>query len=176
MNLSEGQNCQVNICCSHCVAKLSILSAENERLREEAAKARQDRDEALTKWQGHQKNTPCSGCPGGHDTFWLTVIQSPQWAEWFKRNDTYDVPECEACGHISQGHFQAFLKFTAESSLAAMTAERDEALKSDPRMVELERIVGEAKLWVNKSPTAIRIAFDDLIAGCRRVLGMGKGG
>jgi hypothetical protein len=102
-------------------AALAKSEGEGAVLKSERQEAYKARDAALTKWQGHQKNNPCAGCPGGHDTFWLTVIQSPQWEAWFKHNNTFDVPECEACGHISQEHFQAFMKFSVV--LAALPQE-----------------------------------------------------
>lgn len=69
-----------------------------------------ERDKALTKWYAHQKNVPCFGCELGHDTFWKSVIESPQWKEWENVAD-WDTAECASCGHISSEHFQAFLKF-----------------------------------------------------------------
>ncbi len=73
----------------------------------------EERDEALTKWHSHQKNVPCAGCLGGHDTFWGTVVSSPQWKAWEESRPDWDIDECRECGHISQGHFQAFLQFAA---------------------------------------------------------------
>lgn len=73
-----------------------------------------ERDAALENWHSHQKNVPCSGCEGGHDTFWKTVIESPQWQEWERYTKEWDVLECSACGHISSKHFQAFLKFVVD--------------------------------------------------------------
>ena len=70
------------------------------------------RGEAETKWHAHQKNVPCGGCKDGHDTFWKSVVESPQWKAWTASSPEWDVDECEACGHISQGHFQAFMKFS----------------------------------------------------------------
>ncbi len=92
------------------------LLAEREGDKADAREARDERDAALAKWHGHQKNVPCAGCPGGHDTFWLTVIKSPQWEKWFRHTDNFVVAECEACGHISQAHFQAFLAFVATAA------------------------------------------------------------
>lgn len=73
------------------------------------AKLIEERDEALAKWHAHQKNVPCAGCVGGHDTFWKTVTDSAQWQAWEKSGPSFDVDECRECGHISQAHFQAFL-------------------------------------------------------------------
>lgn len=76
----------------------------------------------------------CKGCKGGHDSFWKTVIESPQWQAWetqIHKNfheacqkdkwpssrvqrdhlPIFDVDECRECGFISQHHFQMFLKF-----------------------------------------------------------------
>lgn len=71
----------------------------------------QERDEALTKWYAHQKNVPCPGCKDGHDTFWKTVIESPQWRAWEGHTRNFDTTECAACGHISKKHFEEFLGF-----------------------------------------------------------------
>ena len=83
-------------------------------LETEAKEARRQRDEAETKWHAHQKNVPCAGCAGGHDTFWKSVVESPQWKAWTQAADGWDWMECEACGHISQAHFQAFMAFSAK--------------------------------------------------------------
>lgn len=92
------------------VGELALRAdVENARL----LKIIDERDDALTKWHAHQKNVPCAGCEGGHDTFWKTVVESPQWKAWRESFPQWDVMECEACGHISQGHFQAFLGYTA---------------------------------------------------------------
>lgn len=95
---------------------ISYLQGEVENLRSQLAQAKADverlipeRDGALTQWQAHQKNVPCSGCKNGHDTFWKSVIESAQWKAWCASGPTWDVDECTACGHISQAHFQAFL-------------------------------------------------------------------
>lgn len=55
---------------------------------------------------------PCSD--GWHDSFWKTVVESPQWLAWVKENQRepkFDIDECQECGWISQKHFQAFIKF-----------------------------------------------------------------
>ena len=60
----------------------------------------------------------CTGC-GHHNSFWATVIESPQWKLWRKHawedNMLYDFPEVEELGVISPEHFQAFIKFTIEN-------------------------------------------------------------
>lgn len=106
------------------------LSESEAAREEEVAKYLGERDEALAKWHSHQKNVPCAGCEGGHDTFWKSVIESPQWRAWSDGQGSpgWDVWECEGCGHISQAHFQAFLKFVSESRASALEreiAERD---------------------------------------------------
>lgn len=56
---------------------------------------------------------PCSGCEH-HDTFWKTVVQSPQWKEWYEhasKNTLYDVDESQELGIISAKHFQDFMHF-----------------------------------------------------------------
>jgi len=57
------------------------------------------------------------------ETFYYTVITSPQWKAWQKEQNrrmqtrrknfkgVYDMPEVMECGLISQEHFQEFLKF-----------------------------------------------------------------
>jgi hypothetical protein len=82
----------------------------------ECQQFRQERDEAIAKWHAHQKNVPCPGCEGGHDTYWKSVVESPQWREWSRVSRDFDTAECEACGHISERHFQAFLKFVIDSA------------------------------------------------------------
>ena len=54
---------------------------------------------------------PCSD--GWHDSFWKTIIESPQWEAWSKigYKQGFDVEECRECGWLSQGHFQSFIKF-----------------------------------------------------------------
>lgn len=89
---------------------MNWLITQLEQARKDANEARQERDEALEQWHAHQKNVPCGGCKGGHDTFWKTVIESPQWKAWEKVAE-WDTAECAACGHISAAHFQAFLEF-----------------------------------------------------------------
>lgn len=84
------------------------------------------RDEALTQWHAHQKNVPCLGCEGGHDTYWKSVVESPQWLAWEKAADGWDVIECQACGHISQKHFQAFMKFVVDTEVSQLKKEPKE--------------------------------------------------
>lgn len=48
------------------------------------------------------------------DTFYYTIIHSPQWKAWEREqqnNMTYDMAEVIECGRISQKHFQDFIKF-----------------------------------------------------------------
>lgn len=91
-------------------------------------KAYKSRDEVLVKWHAHQKNVPCPGCQKGHDTFWKSVIESPQWVEWEKATAEWDTAECAGCGHISAEHFQAFLKFCV-LAIATKTKQRSKAKK-----------------------------------------------
>ena len=58
------------------------------------------------EWQGKSGQV--------YPTFWLTIIQSPQWQEWrdVSHDHGFDGWECEYCGWISDKHFQAFLEFT----------------------------------------------------------------
>ena len=49
-----------------------------------------------------------------------TVIESPQWKAWQKKQQqkmTYDMPEVEEVGYISQKHFQDFIKFVKKNNL-----------------------------------------------------------
>ena len=80
-------------------------------------------DETLEKinecWsKGYCWRNWCNGCKDWHDSFWKTVIESPQWHAWadLGMDAGFDTPECEACGHISQKHFQAFLKFVKKEN------------------------------------------------------------
>lgn len=61
----------------------------------------------------------CTGC-GYHDTFWSTVITSPQWKAWkeyAKPKMLYDFDENEELGIISNEHFQDFIKFIKKRNL-----------------------------------------------------------
>lgn len=60
---------------------------------------------------------PCSGC-GHHNSFWATVIESPQWKLWQKEQSlrpTRDMAECEELGIISPEHFQEFIQYVREN-------------------------------------------------------------
>ena len=67
------------------------------------------------RWQSE-----CVACKY-HDSFWKTVVQSPQWLAWEKEQrirqgkknlkGCFDYDECRECGWISQDHFQEFIKF-----------------------------------------------------------------
>lgn len=62
---------------------------------------------------------------GIHDSFWKTVVTSPQWVDWeadvakrfYARHtgspveNVWDTNECRESGWISYEHFQAFLEF-----------------------------------------------------------------
>lgn len=71
-------------------------------------------------------NSDCSGCAGGHPSFWKTIIESPQWKKWEKeqsrrwdllagnkkvRKGVYDMPEVEECGWLGEKHWQDFVRF-----------------------------------------------------------------
>ena len=83
-------------------------------------------------WDKNHWTFKCSD--GAHDSFWKTVVESPQWKAWEvqvaknfskacrmetwpsgdyqrRRLPIFDVDECRECGWISKHHFQAFLKF-----------------------------------------------------------------
>jgi DNA-directed RNA polymerase subunit M/transcription elongation factor TFIIS len=81
-------------------------------------------------------NSPCSGCPEGHSSFWKTVIESPQWKAWVASRPNYDIPECEALGIISKEHFQDFLRF-ARSEDTAILARKMMGLEEVIRRVPL---------------------------------------
>jgi hypothetical protein len=87
------------------------LRGMTETLQSEKRDLIEQRDDALVRLYSHQRNVPCSGCRGGHDTFWQSVVSSPQWKAWETTARGWDVYECAECGHISQAHFQAFLTF-----------------------------------------------------------------
>jgi len=97
--------------------RIEILGQRIAELESDREQFKLQRDDALVKWHAHQKNVPCSGCKGGHDTYWKSIIESPQWQAWEKigYKQGWDVDECAACGHISQRHFQAFMEFAKES-------------------------------------------------------------
>ena len=64
---------------------------------------------------------------GEHESFWRTVVTSPEWIAWEKEvarrlrrlangatrktGPVFDVDECQECGWISPEHFHAFLQF-----------------------------------------------------------------
>ena len=78
---------------------------------------------------------PCSD--GKHDSFWKSIVTSPQWKEWEKEvgirfhkgkdnkviKGVFDVDECRECGWMSQEHFQEFIGFITEKALAKRTEE-----------------------------------------------------
>lgn len=54
------------------------------------------------------------GSADTYNSFWKTVISSPQWQAWAKKNRKamrWDTDECEECGWISEEHFQEFISF-----------------------------------------------------------------
>lgn len=69
---------------------------------------------AMDEFLSFYYNTPCSGCPEGHASFWKTIIESPQWEAW-KKVGHYDFAECEELGVCSKKHFRDFLKFIKEN-------------------------------------------------------------
>ena len=68
--------------------------------------------------------------PIDYETFFWTVIRSPQWEAWEKEvarrlaahnkkhsqryTGAWDIAECKETGRISYAHFQDFLKFVAK--------------------------------------------------------------
>lgn len=58
-------------------------------------------------------NQGATCCADGHQTFYGAVVTSPYWGLWRKHTTAYDTVECEECGWLSDGHFQAFLEFVA---------------------------------------------------------------
>lgn len=83
-------------------------------------------------WDGDHYRYQCSD--GAHNSFWATVIESPEWEAWEKEvarrltrrseltrdpvaldkrvGKVWDVDECREVGWISPEHFYDFLKFT----------------------------------------------------------------
>jgi len=52
-----------------------------------------------------------------YPTFYSTIVNSPQWQQWVKENETnpqFDVHESMETGWLSQAHFQAFLEYCKE--------------------------------------------------------------
>ena len=72
-------------------------------------------DKYWDNFLGEYYKQKCSGC-GHHNSMWATIIESPQWKEW-KKVGQYDFSECEELGIMSEGHFQAFLKYLKEEFL-----------------------------------------------------------
>ena len=140
------------------MAHSDAAEREAQGLREDRNDAYSQRDAALVKWHEHQKNVPCSGCEGGHDTFWKSVVESPQWEAWEKSNDHWDVDECRECGHISQDHFQAFMAFSVAAKDRTI-AEQAAVIKTISRLThfpagEDENACGicVAQRFLNASP------------------------
>jgi hypothetical protein len=75
------------------------------------------------------------------ESFWHTVVTSPQWKAWEKEVSQrlhiqnkildeekpgvlpdycgiWDVAECTECGYISQRHFQDFIRWTEISAIS----------------------------------------------------------
>lgn len=64
---------------------------------------------------------------GDHNSFWKTVLESPQWEAWRAEQQrrfgllthdklapnlgVYDMPEVEECGWISNKHYAEFMEF-----------------------------------------------------------------
>lgn len=89
------------------------LSEFEQKIREEVLNKRfDDNYDDFLHYYYKQK---CSGC-GHHNSMWATIIESPQWKEW-KKVGQYDFSECEELGIMSEGHFQAFLKYLKEEFL-----------------------------------------------------------
>ena len=71
--------------------------------------------------------SPCSGCEGGHSSFWRTVILSDSWKAWQEEQRQrmargkfvdgkfsemcYDMDEVCEGGFISENHWKEFLQF-----------------------------------------------------------------
>ena len=83
----------------------------------------QEIKDSLKKKHGWDKQCWVYLCSDGyHDSFWKTVVESPQWEAWYKeqgrrfsqknrKHGVFDIDEVQECGWISQAHFQEFLKF-----------------------------------------------------------------
>lgn len=106
-------------------------------------------------WDKNRWRYRCSD--GFRDSFWKTVVESPQWGAWkthvfenlnesisidefadmgwHERHPIFDVDECEEYGWISQEHFQAFVRFltrSACSSVAEQSPHKGSAAGSTP--------------------------------------------
>lgn len=102
--------------------EVTKLRSELKEEKDQATVILRERDEAMAKWHAHQKNVPCAGCEGGHDSFWKSVVESPQWRAWEDSDPDWDVDECRGCGHISAEHFQAFMAHAAKGKCAVLVA------------------------------------------------------
>lgn len=65
---------------------------------------------------------------GNHNSFWKTVLESPQWKAWQKeqkmrfsmieqidkKTGVYDMAEVEECGWLSAKHFAEFMEFAKD--------------------------------------------------------------
>ena len=84
------------------------------------------------------------GCSDGpHNSFWKTVVTSPEWQAWEKENsrrmheepigNCFDVDECRECGWMSVEHFKEFIAFTNQKALSSFKAKVEENLERAKR-------------------------------------------
>jgi hypothetical protein len=83
-----------------------------------APQSEQTQMTAMKGWDAEHFIYQCSD--GSHNSFWKTVIESPEWKAWerelarrFKADlpDVWDIDESQECGWLSAGHFASFLAF-----------------------------------------------------------------
>ena len=90
-------------CVSHALA--------NKVAKKEEALSKDFIEKHYDEFLGYYYNSPCSGCKGGHSSFWKTIIESPEWEEWEASRPPYDFSECEELGIMGKKHFNDFIKF-----------------------------------------------------------------
>jgi len=67
-------------------------------------------------WDEDARYYTCSD--GVHNSFWQSVIGTPEWDTWVKYNETeakFDVWESTECGWMSPEHCAAFFEFIRKS-------------------------------------------------------------
>jgi hypothetical protein len=85
--------------------------------------------EHYDEFLGYYYNSPCSGCKGGHSSFWKTIVESEEWKLWKATNPMYDFAECEELGIMGKEHFKAFIDFIRTGKLSTSGVTEDELIE-----------------------------------------------
>ena len=102
--------------------------------------------EAEAQWE-----IPCSD--GSHNSFWKTVVISPEWQAWEKESSRrmhqepigkcFDVDECREVGWMSVEHFKEFIAFTNQEPLSSFKARVIEALEKGSVVLHIDEKRGD---------------------------------